>query len=46
MQKFNFKEILSDYTIDEKHIEPLSKQLAYTWENLTETNTSEKNHFR
>ena len=37
-----FKELLSDYTIDEKHIEPLSKQLAYTWENLTETNTSEK----
>ena len=37
-----FKELLHDYTIDADHIEPLSIQLRYTWENLTETNTSEK----
>lgn len=37
-----FKELLSNYTIDENHIEPLKIQLHYTWENLTETNTSDK----
>ena len=37
-----FKELLTAYTIDSTHIEPLSIQLGYTWENLTETNTSEK----
>ncbi|MHB8402866.1 MAG: recombinase family protein, partial [Bacteroidia bacterium] len=29
-------------TIDSTHIEPLKLQLQYTWENLTESNTSEK----
>ncbi len=37
-----FKELLFNYTIDENHIEPLKIQLHYTWENLTETNTSDK----
>ncbi len=37
-----FKELLSDYTIDENHIEPLKIQLHYTWGNLTETNISDK----
>jgi site-specific DNA recombinase len=37
-----FVELLNDYTIDSSHIEPLKIQLGYTWENLTETNTSEK----
>ncbi len=37
-----FKELLSNYTIDSTHIEPLEIQLRCTWENLTETNTSEK----
>ncbi len=37
-----FKELLAEYTIDEKFVEPLSKQLAYTFENLTETKTNEK----
>ena len=37
-----FKELLNDYTIDSDHIEPLSIQLGYTWENLTKSNTSEK----
>ena len=37
-----FKELLASYTVDSAQIEPLSTQLRYTWENLTETNTSEK----
>lgn len=37
-----FKELLSGYTIHSDHIEPLKIQLRYTWDNLTETNTSEK----
>jgi site-specific DNA recombinase len=37
-----FKELLANYTVDAAHIEPLKIQLGYTWENLTETNTSEK----
>jgi len=37
-----FKELLANYTIDTSHIEPLKIQLQYTWENLTESNTSEK----
>ena len=37
-----FKELLANYTIDSTHIEPLKLQLQYTWENLTESNTSEK----
>ena len=37
-----FKELLANYTIDASHIEPLKIQLGYTWENLTESNTSEK----
>lgn len=37
-----FEDLLSDYTIDSTHIEPLKLQLAYTWENLTESSTSEK----
>ena len=34
--------MLATYTIDSSHIEPLKIQLGYTWENLTESNTSEK----
>ena len=37
-----FNELLTNYTIDSDHIEPLKIQLRYTWENLTESNTSEK----
>lgn len=37
-----FKELLSQYEIKSSRIEPLKVQLQYTWENLTETNTSEK----
>ena len=37
-----FKELLATYTVDSAQIEPLSIQLRYTWENLTETNTGEK----
>jgi len=37
-----FEELLSNYTIESAHVEPLAIQLRYTWENLTETNTSEK----
>ncbi len=37
-----FKELLRGYTINTAHIEPLKIQLQYTWENLTESNTSEK----
>ncbi len=37
-----FVELLKNHTIDEKHIEPLRISLGYTFENLTETNTSEK----
>ncbi len=37
-----FRELLSHYTINSTHIEPLKVQLQYTWDNLTETNTSEK----
>ena len=37
-----FKELLANYTIDASHIEPLKIQLGYTWENITESNTSEK----
>jgi DNA invertase Pin-like site-specific DNA recombinase len=37
-----FKELLSQYTIDSTHIKPLSIQLGYTWDNLTQTNTNEK----
>ena len=37
-----FKELLSDYTISEKYIEPLITQLGYTWDNLTESSKSEK----
>ena len=42
MMHGKFKELLADYTIDSSHIEPLKIQLQYTWENLTESNTSEK----
>jgi site-specific DNA recombinase len=37
-----FKELLSDYTISEKYIEPLITQLGYTWDNLTESSKGEK----
>lgn len=37
-----FKELLANYTIDSKYIEPLKVQLQYTWENLTENNSGEK----
>ena len=37
-----FRQLLAYYTINSTHIEPLKVQLQYTWDNLTETNTSEK----
>jgi site-specific DNA recombinase len=37
-----FKELLSVYTISEDFVEPLIVQLRYTWDNLTESNISEK----
>ena len=37
-----FKELLGHYTVDSTHIEPLSIQLGYTWDNLTQTNSNEK----
>jgi len=37
-----FKELLGYYTVDSAQLEPLAIQLRYTWENLTETNTSDK----
>lgn len=37
-----FTELLSNYTIDSTHIEPLEIQLRYTWDNLTEKSTSTK----
>jgi site-specific DNA recombinase len=37
-----FRELLKSYTIDSTFIEPLRIQLGYTWENYTESNTSEK----
>ncbi len=37
-----FRQLLAYYTINSTHIEPLKVQLGYTWDNLTETNTSEK----
>ena len=40
-----FKELIANYTIDSSHIEPLKIQLQYTWENLTESNASEKKAF-
>lgn len=40
-----FKELLTHYEVDSSHLELLKAQLGYTWENLTETNTSEKKRF-
>ena len=37
-----FRELLSNYTIDSTHIEPLQIQLRCTWDNLTENSTGEK----
>ena len=37
-----FEELLSNYTVNTAFVEPLEKQLRNTWENLTETSTSEK----
>ncbi len=37
-----FRELLSYFTVKSSHIEPLKTQLLYTWDNLTQTNTSEK----
>ena len=37
-----FSELLAHYSINAAYMEPLKVQLQYTWENLTETNTSEK----
>lgn len=37
-----FTELLLNYTIKPAYIKPLEIQLGYTWENLTETSTSEK----
>jgi site-specific DNA recombinase len=37
-----FREVLADYTVKEHHLDPLSVQLGYTWENLTASTTSEK----
>ena len=42
MMHEKFMELLATYTVNPAHIEPLKIQLKYTWENLTETNTSEK----
>jgi site-specific DNA recombinase len=37
-----FIRLLNRYTIDPKHIEPLQKQLQYTWVNLNETCSNHK----
>jgi site-specific DNA recombinase len=37
-----FMELLTQFEISSTYLEPLKVQLQYTWENLTETNTSEK----
>ena len=37
-----FRELLSNYELKSTYLEPLKVQLGYTWQNLTETNTSEK----
>jgi site-specific DNA recombinase len=37
-----FREILHEYTIEKKWIEPLKLQLQYTWDNLTESNSDLK----
>jgi site-specific DNA recombinase len=37
-----FKEVLDDLTIDNKYVEPLIKQLHYTWDNLNESSKTEK----
>lgn len=37
-----FRQLLAHYTVNSAFLEPLKQQLQYTWENLTETNTSEK----
>ena len=37
-----FRELLNRFEIRAEHLEPLKLQLENTWENLTETNTSEK----
>lgn len=37
-----FRELLSCYEIKHTFLEPLKVQLQYTWDNLNETNTSEK----
>ena len=42
MMHEKFKDLLSNYTIEKSHIEPLKMQLRYTWENLTENNANEK----
>jgi site-specific DNA recombinase len=42
MMHDKFKAFLNEITIDEKFIEPLKLQLSYTWESLTERNTSDK----
>lgn len=42
MMHDKFKNLLSNYSIDPKFIEPLKTLLSYTFENLTEQKTSEK----
>ncbi|MBA3706926.1 MAG: hypothetical protein H0W84_13805 [Bacteroidetes bacterium] len=42
MMHEKFRELLSSYTVNSTHFESLKVQLQYTWDNLTETNTSEK----
>ena len=37
-----FNELLSDYTIAEKFVEPMIVQLRYTWDNLTESSKGDK----
>lgn len=37
-----FQELLSQYEVNPAYLEPLKAQLGYTWENLTESNTSDK----
>jgi site-specific DNA recombinase len=42
MMHNKFKSFLNEFTIDAKYIEPLKLQLQYTWDSLTERNTSDK----
>ena len=37
-----FSQLLAHYSVNAAYLEPLKLQLQYTWENLTESNTSDK----